>query len=92
MADTKIGQRIRSERLKRKISVRKFAHKLGMTHQGLSRIELGQVDVASERLQRIADILGVSPGSLFPRRPKVLTQPVIEVPIVTNGHKEKDGA
>jgi transcriptional regulator with XRE-family HTH domain len=89
MTGTTIGQRIRSEREKHKISVRKFAHNLGISHQWLCRIELGQVDVSSQRLQQIARELGVSPGSLFPRHPKTPSKHEHEVALITNGHKEE---
>lgn len=54
-----IGRSIRKIRELKNFTQEQVAEQLGMTPSGYSRIERAEVGVSLEKLQRIADILGV---------------------------------
>lgn len=61
-----IGQRIKARRQELKLSQRELAARLGYTdHTTLTRIEAGKVDLPQSRIEKIADVLGVSVGYLM---------------------------
>lgn len=61
-----IGQRIKARRQELKLSQREMAARLGYTdHTTLTRIEAGKVDLPQSRIEKIAEVLGVSIGYLM---------------------------
>ena len=71
-----VGSRIRLYRLKKGWTQVALARQLGITSAALSLIESGENAVTSARLEQIAAILGVRPGTLFPRkRPAIREDP-----------------
>lgn len=61
-----IGQRIKARRQALKLSQRQLAARLGYTdHTTLTRIEAGKVDLPQSRIEKIAEVLGVSVGYLM---------------------------
>jgi transcriptional regulator with XRE-family HTH domain len=63
--DATIGQRIRAQRLNRKLSQTELANALGVTFQQVQKYEKGVNRVGSGRLQQIAETLGVTPAFFF---------------------------
>ncbi len=59
-----VGHKIRKVRELRSLTQEKMANELGMTTSGYSRIERGEVKLSIDRLERIADVLGVQPIDL----------------------------
>ena len=55
-----IGERIREERLKRKLSIKEMAPKAGFLDNNLSRIETGSRNIGLLSLVMVANYLGVS--------------------------------
>jgi transcriptional regulator with XRE-family HTH domain len=61
-----IGDRIKARRTELGLSQREFAARLGYKdHTTLTRIENNKVDLPQSRLEKIADLLGVTPGFLL---------------------------
>ena len=61
-----IGQRIKARRQELKLTQREFAARLGYTdHTTLTRIEADKVDLPQSRIEKIAEVLGVTPGYLM---------------------------
>lgn len=61
-----IGQRIKARRQEMKLSQRELAARLGYNdHTTLTRIEAGKVDLPQSRIEKIAEVLGVSIGYLM---------------------------
>ena len=77
MDDTSLGQRIKQERQKRKISLREFARKLGISAAYLVDIEKNRRLPNEETLQKIADLLDV-PVSTFDEFSPDVPKPVKE--------------
>lgn len=65
---TEIGQRIRKERKARGMSAEALAAKVRTDKGTISRIERGVAGLDVERLQRIANALGLTPASLLDGR------------------------
>lgn len=61
-----IGQLIRNERQKKKISQEYLALKCGIDRSYLGRIERGEVNLTVEKLYEIANALEVETKSLLP--------------------------
>jgi transcriptional regulator with XRE-family HTH domain len=59
-----VGHKIRKVRELRSLTQEKMANELGMTTSGYSRIERGEVKLSIDRLERIAEVLGVQPIDL----------------------------
>jgi transcriptional regulator with XRE-family HTH domain len=59
-----VGQKIRKVRELRNLTQESVAGSLGMTTSGYSRIERGEVKLSLERLEQIAQALGVQPMDL----------------------------
>lgn len=60
-----IGQRIKERRQELKLSQRELAARLGYKdHTTLTRIEADKVDLPQSRIEKIAEVLGVSIGYL----------------------------
>ena len=56
----KIGEKIKTERKRRKVTQKQIAAALGMSHATISRIEAGIVqDIGIRKLIRILDYLGL---------------------------------
>ena len=60
----KIGEKVKKERVKRKISLREFARKLEISAAYLVDIEKGRRLPKHELLQKIADLLNISLATL----------------------------
>lgn len=61
-----IGQRIKARRQELKLTQRELAARLGYTdHTTLTRIEADKVDLPQSRIEKIAEVLGVSIGHLM---------------------------
>jgi transcriptional regulator with XRE-family HTH domain len=61
-----IGQRMLAKRLALGMSQKQLADPIGVTSQQIGRYEKGVDLCSASRLNEIAILLGVSPGSLFP--------------------------
>ena len=61
-----IGQLIRNERQKKKISQEHLALRCGIDRSYMGRIERGQVNVTVEKLYLIASILDIEVKKLLP--------------------------
>lgn len=60
------GQRIKARRQELKLTQRELAAQLGYTdHTTLTRIEADKVDLPQSRIEKIAEVLGVSIGYLM---------------------------
>lgn len=60
-----LGKKIKKYRLLKGISQEKFAEKLNISQQTLSKIECGKNFLTSETLEKIPSILGVNIHELF---------------------------
>lgn len=61
-----IGQRIKARRMELKLTQRELAARLGYTdHTTLTRIEADKVDLPQSRIEKIAEVLGISVGYLM---------------------------
>ena len=61
-----IGKRIKARRQELKLSQRELAARLGYNdHTTLTRIEADKVDLPQSRIEKIAEVLGVSIGYLM---------------------------
>ena len=61
-----IGQRIKARRAELKMTQRELAARLGYTdHTTVTRIEADKVDLPQSRIEKIAEVLGVSIGYLM---------------------------
>ncbi len=67
MAKT-IGEKIRQARQKKGWTQARMALELGVTQQAVFKWENDQANPSSTRLGDIAEALGVTPGSLYPKR------------------------
>jgi transcriptional regulator with XRE-family HTH domain len=94
-----LGERIRAAHVKKGMSARKLALRMGIAPQNLSDIENGKVNPTYKTLTRIAKALGVSVASLLPPqdkssvpcldREKLYKDIEESLNPTTNGHKEK---
>jgi len=64
--DAGVGEKIRTQRLLRRISQTDLGNQVGITFQQIQKYEKGANRVGAGRLQRIAEVLGV-PVSFFSR-------------------------
>jgi transcriptional regulator with XRE-family HTH domain len=63
--DLEVGRRVRTFRLQRGLSQEMLADQLGLTFQQVQKYEKGTNRIGAGRLQRIAEILGVSAADFF---------------------------
>jgi TetR/AcrR family transcriptional regulator, cholesterol catabolism regulator len=78
-----LGTRIRELRLRRRLSLREFARRLGVSAATVSQIEHGRTGVTISRLARVAEVLDVAvtelvrpaPGEDTPPRPAAAARP-----------------
>src|ERR1700730_7944230 len=63
--DIAIGQRIKVERLARRMSQSELAEKIGVTFQQVQKYEKGLNRVGAGRLSRIAEVLGIPVRAFF---------------------------
>ena len=61
-----VGRRVRALRLEKGMSQQKLGHQLALTFQQIQKYENGANRIDAGRLQRIAQILGVSVSALYP--------------------------
>lgn len=60
-----IGNRIREERLKRRLTLERFGKRTGLSKSYISQVERGQVNPSVSSLKKIAGQLGISVVQLF---------------------------
>ena len=61
-----IGEIIRFERTRCKLTLEELARKVGVSRQTIQRYETGVIsNIPSDKIERMADTLGVSPGHLM---------------------------
>lgn len=60
MNNLRLGLRVKKIRELKNLTQEHMAHELGMSNSGYSRIERGDVDINMEKLERIAEVLGVT--------------------------------
>ena len=73
--DVEVGRRVRALRLEKGMSQQKLGHQLALTFQQIQKYENGANRIGAGRLQRIAQILGVSVSAFYPD-----SMPVDEAP------------
>lgn len=64
--DIEAGRRVRSLRLEKGMSQEKLGNQLALTFQQIQKYENGTNRIGAAKLQRIAQILGVSVSALYP--------------------------
>jgi transcriptional regulator with XRE-family HTH domain len=64
--DIEVGRRVRALRLEKGMSQEKLGNQLARTFQQIQKYENGTNRIGAGRLQRIAQILGVSVSALYP--------------------------
>jgi transcriptional regulator with XRE-family HTH domain len=67
--DIAVGQRIRVERLGRRMSQTELAEKIGVSFQQVQKYEKGTNRVGAGRLARIAEVLGIPARAFFESNP-----------------------
>src|SRR4051812_35263730 len=74
--DVDVGERLRTLRSLRRLTLREVAERAGLSESFLSQVERGRASASIAPLRRIADALGVAISDLFqplePRHPRVL--------------------
>lgn len=85
-----VGQRIRTCREARGISLRDLARRTDLTPQFLSQVELGQANTSIGSLRRIADALKVN--LYYFLRDDDIVAPSQPTPIVRAGHRARLGS
>lgn len=68
----KINEIIKNLRLKKNWSQREIAEKLNLSVNGYSKIERGETQINTERLEELADIFEVRIEELLPRKEEAL--------------------
>jgi transcriptional regulator with XRE-family HTH domain len=66
--DIEVGRRVRALRLEKGMFQEKLGNQLALTFQQIQKYENGTNRIGAARLQRIAQILGVSVSALYPDR------------------------
>jgi transcriptional regulator with XRE-family HTH domain len=64
--DTEVGRRVRALRLEKGMSQGKLGDQLDLTSRQIQKYENGTNRIGAGRLQRIAQVLGVSVAALYP--------------------------
>ena len=64
--DIEVGRRVRALRLEKGMSQEKLGNQLARTFQQIQKYENGTNRIGAAKLQRIAQILGVSVSALYP--------------------------
>ena len=64
-ATTRVAANVRAVAARRQLAQRQIAEALGISQQSVSRRWLGKHPLNVEELHRIADLCGVTPGSLL---------------------------
>src|ERR1700687_370717 len=67
--DIAVGQRIKVERLARRMSQTELAEGIGVTFQQVQKYEKGINRVGAGRLNRIAEVFGIPVGAFFETNP-----------------------
>ena len=63
--DVLVGRRVRAYRLSLGMSQTTLGDKVGVTFQQIQKYERGTNRIGSSRLQKVANVLGISVGALF---------------------------
>ncbi len=86
-----IGERLKSARLYRRMTLAALAAELGLTYQQIHKYETGRNRISASTLFRIADALGFDPSFFFPAgRPTATGQ--AEPPAASVGDRELQSA
>ena len=64
--DIEVGRRVRALRLEKGMSQEKLGNQVALTFQQIQKYENGTNRIGAAKLQRIAQILGVSVSALYP--------------------------
>jgi transcriptional regulator with XRE-family HTH domain len=74
--DVDVGERLRTLRGLRRLTLREVSERAGLSESFLSQVERGRASASIASLRRIADALGIAISDLFqplePRQPRVL--------------------
>jgi DNA-binding XRE family transcriptional regulator len=57
LVDDSLGRRLRSKRLRRQLTQKQLADKVGVTRQQISNIEHGRSEVPASQLRRLSEVL-----------------------------------
>jgi transcriptional regulator with XRE-family HTH domain len=68
--DIAVGRRVRAFRLRKKMSQKDLGDELGVTFQQIQKYEKGTNRIGAGRLQRIAEVFGLSVNELFGAGPE----------------------
>lgn len=60
-----IGERIREKRLSKKYTLEKLANEIGVTKSTVLKYENGSIAIPSDKIEKIAETLNVSPAFLM---------------------------
>lgn len=67
MSRRRVGQQVRSLRLAKGMTQERLALESGMSRNQLMEVEHGRAGLLFERLEDLADVLGVSAAAFFPQ-------------------------
>jgi len=65
MAETTLGDRIRMQRARLRMSQGELAKRIGISLTSMNAIETGNVDPRASRIKKLAEVLGVSTDYLL---------------------------
>jgi len=63
--DVHVGTRMRMARVQQRLSQSELAAKVGVSFQAIQKYETGEIRISASRLYEVAQVLHVTPGSLF---------------------------
>ena len=90
--DIAVGQRIRVERLARRMSQTELAERIGVSFQQVQKYEKGVNRVGASRLQQIANVLKVAPDFFFDgASAKAVTDVSKEITLLEGFISSRDG-
>lgn len=69
----KIGERVKHHRLKRKLTQKELAEKIGVTHEWVCKIERGKANITLSLLLSIADNLNIELKQITAEDSKLLS-------------------
>ncbi|WP_462351172.1 helix-turn-helix domain-containing protein [Fusobacterium varium] len=88
-----IGERIKEKRLQKNYTLEKLANEIGVTKSTVLKYENGSIAIPSDKIEKIAKALKVSPGFLMGWEKENVTSiedPFITYKIDTDGLKNAD--
>lgn len=87
--DTAVGQRIATKRIGRNWTQRDLAEKVGVAYQQIQKYESGKNQISVSRLWKIAEVLDVEVGELFPSREVAAVETTARKDAVAIRHETK---